>query len=474
MSHRRMIEIDRLKGFQQKRMLIFTELVKRFWNGEIKTSIDLDNLSRDIMKMLELEEQDLPFIQDHIRIAMGLDPTGNSYFQDEITQVKTFKEIEEPIILRLDEACNHCPEEPEECASKCKYESQVYQRNEGPVIVNNKCLNCGECVTSCDFGAIADKIEFIPLVDLLQNKNARVYGCAAPAIAGQFGENVSVGQLRTALKLLGFSDMIEVALFADILSIKEAYEFNKLVKTEDDFFLTSCCCPVWINLVKKNYPQMFAQMSPSVSPMIASGRFLKKLYPEAKVVFISPCIAKKAEALEPELKGAIDFVLSFTELQQVFDALEINVADLPSIDKDQASFGGRIYARSGGVSFSVKSVVNRIAPQRLISFKSKRVAGVKDCKGILDALSSGRDLGANFIEGMGCTGGCVGGPRTIIDREKAADLVNDFGEDSLILTPFDNLNIEKILSEIGIKSLEEITENPEVEHLLTRENYHPG
>jgi len=277
-----------------------------------------------------------------------------------------------------------------------------------------------------------------------------------------------MGHLRTALKLLGFKDMIEVALFADILTIKEAFEFNNLVKTEDNFFLTSCCCPVWLNLTKKNYPKIFEHMSPSISPMIASGRFLKKLYKDAKVVFISPCIAKKSETKEPNLKGDIDFVLLFPELKEIFEALEIKLEELSAENKDQASFGGRVYARTGGVSFSVKTVVNRIEPRRLIKFKSKKVDGVKDCKAILDKLSKGEDVNANFIEGMGCDGGCVGGPRTNIEVEKATALVNEFGEDSLIMTPFDNLNVMKILKQLGINKIEEIIENEEITQLLTR------
>jgi iron only hydrogenase large subunit-like protein len=268
---------------------------------------------------------------------------------------------------------------------------------------------------------------------------------------------------------LGFKDMIEVALFADILTIKEAFEFNHLVKNEQDFFLTSCCCPVWFNMVKKSYPEIYRHMSPSVSPMIASGRILKRLYTGAKVVFIAPCIAKKAEIKEPDLVGSIDYVLNFRELQEIFKALDIHPKDLQADDKDQASFGGRIYARTGGVSFSVKTVVNRLEPTRVIKLKAKRVDGVQDCKKVLDDLRSGEKVDANFIEGMGCKGGCVGGPRTNIDVEKATKIVNNFGEDSFILTPFDNLNVMKILEHFDIYNLEEIIQNEEVKKILSRD-----
>ena len=298
---------------------------------------------------------------------------------------------------------------------------------------------------TCSFGALADKIEFIPLVKILKDEEKMVFAAVAPSIAGQFGDDVSLAQLRTAFKLMGFADMVEVALFADILTIKEAYEFDHLVQTRDDFFLTSCCCPVWINMVERNYPELFTHMSPSVSPMIAAGRFLKKLYPGARVVFISPCTAKKAEAKDPRLADAIDFVITYQELQEVFTVLKLEPGQLPEDDKDHASFAGRLYARTGGVSLSVKTAVNRIAPDRLINLRAKRVDGVKACKEILDKLKNGEALDANFIEGMGCEGGCVGGPKTNIDKVKAREIVNEYSEESLIMTPMDNMNIIRIL-----------------------------
>lgn len=451
-------------------MYIFGELVKRYWDGKLNTSDDLSQLAKDIKEKYSFSEDDLPFIKDHIRVAMGQDPKGDVEFKDELDIVRKSKEINQPVVTKIEGVCEYCDKEDCKCEEACKYEAHVYKRQTGPVIVNDKCLSCGSCVTSCDFGALADKIEFMPIIDLLKDKNTKVYVSVAPAIVGQFGEGTTMGQLRTAFKLLGFQDMIEVALFADILTIKEAFEFNHLVKNDEDFFLTSCCCPVWFNLTKKSYPGLFEHMSPSVSPMIASGRVLKEMYDDVKVVFIAPCIAKKSEIKAPELKGAIDYVLNFREMDEIFKTLDIDLKNLPADEKDQASFGGRVYARTGGVSFSVKTVVNRLAPQRVIKLKAKKVDGVKGCKKILDDLSTNQDIDYNFIEGMGCEGGCVGGPRTnIMDVEKATKLVNDFGEDSLIMTPFDNLNVMKILKQYGIETIEEIMENEDIQKLLTRE-----
>lgn len=465
----RMIFINsRFKEFQDKRMKIFAELVKKYWNNELKGKDDLNKLAQEIKEKYNFEDKDITFIKDHIRVAMGLNPKGDINFEDEISRMNLGR-IENPIVAKIDGVYEYCENEDCECKESCKYEAHIYNRTEGPIIENNKCLSCGDCVVSCDFGAIADKIEFLPLIDLLKDESTIVYVTVAPAIVGQFGDNISIGQIRTALKLIGFKDMIEVALFADILTIKEALEFSSLVKKEEDFFLTSCCCPVWFNLTKKNYPEIFKHMSPSISPMIASGRILKKLYKNAKVVFIGPCIAKKAEAKEKTLEGDIDFVLTFRELEEIFVSLNIDLKNLPSEDKDQASFGGRVYARTGGVSFSVKTVVNRLEPKRLIKLKAKKVDGVKNCKLILDKLTLGSDVNFNFIEGMGCKGGCVGGPRTNIDANKATNLVNEFGEDSLIMTPFDNLNVMKILKQLDINSIEEIIEDKESSKILMRE-----
>ncbi|WP_425448631.1 [Fe-Fe] hydrogenase large subunit C-terminal domain-containing protein [Dethiothermospora halolimnae] len=460
---------NRFDNFQDKRMLIFRELVKRAWNNDFNG--DLNELVNDIKFKYGFKDEDKQFIADHIRVALGLDPNGEEEFFNEYNIATKLNRVKEPIVTKVEGVCEYCGEniEDNDCYNSCKYEAHVYKRNKGPIIENNKCLSCGKCVSSCSFGAIADKIEFIPVIEMLKDKDTDVYAAVAPSIVGQFGDDISMGQIRSALKLMGFKDMIEVALFADILTMKEAFEFDNLVKDKDDFFLTSCCCPVWINLVKKHYPDLFEHMSPSVSPMIASGRVMKELYDrEIKVVFISPCIAKKAEAKDEELNGDIDFVLTYRELDEIFKAIDIDLKDLPKDEKDQASFGGRVYARTGGVSFSVKTVVNRIAPRRLIKFKSKKVDGVVDCKNLLDDLIDGK-IDANFIEGMGCKGGCVGGPRTNIEVEKATKLVNEFGEDSLIMTPFDNMNAIKILKQLGLNHIENILKDNKVHNILKRQ-----
>lgn len=465
---------DRFRNFYTKRMEIFKELIRRQWEKPL-TNEDLENIAQEIVQKYGYRPDEISFVKDHIRVALGQNPNQRDEFSNEADQLQIHTKVERPILTKIEGACKECGERFEDCDcyNSCKYEAQMYRRSSGPVIIEDKCLECGRCTVTCTFGALADKIEFLPLINLLKDDTSTVFASVAPSIVGQFGDEIKMGQLRTAFKLMGFEDMVETALFADILTIKEAFEFDHLVTDEDDFFLTSCCCPIWINMVEKAYSGLFAHMSPSVSPMVASGRFLKRLYPDCKVVFISPCTAKKGEAKDPRLDDAIDFVLTFNELKEVFEVLQIHLAELPEDDKDHASFAGRVYARTGGVSLSVKTVVNRIAPDRLINLRAKQVHGIKACKAILEKLKqTGKEFNCNFIEGMGCEGGCIGGPKTNIPVDYARQLVNQFGEDSLIMTPMDNLNILKILRELGLDDFEDIAENEEIAMLLARNRIH--
>ncbi len=216
-----MAEREAFHDFHKKRMEIFRELVRYIWQDNL-TIESLDKLAADIKEKYSFREEDIPFIKDHIRVAMGLAPNQRAFFSDELAELKRQERIEGPVLARIEGACKECGErfEGSECHEACKYEAQMYVKGTGPIIIEEKCLNCGRCTVACSFGALADKIEFIPLVKLLKGEESMVFAAAAPSIAGQFGEDVSVAQLRTAFKLMGFADMVEVALFADILDHK--------------------------------------------------------------------------------------------------------------------------------------------------------------------------------------------------------------------------------------------------------------
>ena len=252
--------------------------------------------------------------------------------------------------------------------------------------------------------------------------------------------------------------MIEVSLFADILTLKEALEFDKNIKEESDFQLTSCCCPVWIKMIKRIYSTLIPHVPPSVSPMIACGRVIKKLIPQAITVFIGPCLAKKAEAREPDINDAIDYVLTFQEVDQIFNLMNIDFKNLVDVDKEHSSKSGRIYARSGGVSEAVNRTLSKIRKQDGIKLKYRVAQGPIECKKLLKELIDG-NVNANFFEGMGCVGGCVGGPRAIIDRELGTRNVNIYADESEYDTPIDNLYVIKLLNQLGFDTIDKLLED---------------
>ena len=286
--------------------------------------------------------------------------------------------------------------------------------------------------------------------------NKKVIATVAPAIIGQFGDDVTMDKLRTAFIKLGFTDMVEVAFAADMLTIKEACEFNHHVSSKDDLLITSCCCPMWIGMVKKVYNDLVKYVTPSVSPMIAAARVLKKLNPDVKVVFIGPCIAKKAEAREKDLIGDVDLVLTFEELKGLFDTLNINPSKLPeTVSEEYTSRGGRLYARANGVSTAIFEAVSELFPNKKDVFFQKSASGVKECKALLNEVTN-EDTKFNFIEGMGCIGGCVGGPKKLIDTNKGTDAVNNFAYSSPIKVATHSDILTELFNRLEINSLEDL------------------
>ena len=277
----------------------------------------------------------------------------------------------------------------------------------------------------------------------------------APAFLGQFTEEVSPGKLRTALKEVGFYGVVEVALFADILTLKEALEFDEHIHNKNDYQLTSCCCPMWIAMIKKIFKDLLPHVPASVSPMIACGRVIKQLHPDAMTVFIGPCLAKKAEAREADLAGAIDYVLTFEEVKTIFDTMGIQPEQMKDEEKDHSSRAGRIYARKGGVSEAVASTIKAINPDRDIKIHTKHADGVPACREMVQAIQDGK-IDANFYEGMGCIGGCVGGPRAILDVKEGTNLVNKYGEDAPYQHPAENPYVIELLHRLGFDDIESL------------------
>lgn len=401
----------------------------------------------------------------------GVDLKYDNNYVYNLKKAITHYKVNEKLIEKLNECNTSCQKNDDgkfPCMMTCPFDAISYDQEATQTVIDSeKCLGCGLCVNVCSSARILEQVQFIPVIDLIKN-NQTVIAAVAPAIVNQFGEDVSMEQLREAFVSLGFSDMIEVAFAADILTINEAIEYNKHVNSPKDFMITSCCCPMWVGMLKKVYKNLVPDLSPSVSPMIAAGRIIKSLNKDAKVVFIGPCIAKKAEAKEKDLQGAIDFVLNFQEVDEIFKTLNIKPSELNGLPaKEYASRQGRIYARSGGVSYAVSETIKELYPEKYKDFKHEKAEGVVECKALLNKALNG-EIDATFIEGMGCKFGCVGGPKVLIPPEKGRDAVNNFAFNSPIKVPTHSEVLDNVLSKLNITSLKDFEDHKKIE-ILHRE-----
>ncbi len=363
-----------------------------------------------------------------------------------------------PLIWRIgkcqqDEDCN--------CESICPFHA-IHPNESGEMTIDDEnCIGCTFCVQECRAKNLTASKDVIPALQAIRSHKGLVYALIAPAYLGQFSSEVTPGKLRNALKMIGFDGMIEVALFADILTLKEALEFDKNIQSEEDYQLTSCCCPMWIAMIRKVYKDLIPHVPPAVSPMIASGRAVKALHPDALTIFIGPCLAKKAEAREKDIADAVDFVLTFQEVQDIFKVMQIDPASMEESEKDHSSRAGRIYAHTGGVSEAVSQTLERINPHREISIRTQQANGVAACKSMIGELISGNTK-ANFFEGMGCVGGCVGGPRVLIPHEIGSEHVKEYGNAAPYLTPIDNPYVIELLHQLGFHTIDSLLERSDI------------
>ena len=323
------------------------------------------------------------------------------------------------------------------CQIACKIKAISINDNNAAAIDNSKCTSCGACVYQCPFGAIMDKSYILNVIDLIKksgnNEKYKVYAMVAPSISSQF-TYAKLGQVITGLKELGFYTVVEAALGADMVARSESKELA------EKGILTSSCCPAFVAYVKSAFPELLKYVSHNLSPMATLAKYIKDTTPNAKVVFIGPCTAKKAEAQLENVKPYVDAVMTFEELLALFDSKDIDITTLGEDVLDNASYFGRIFARSGGLSDAVAQGLK----EQEIDFDLKAVPcdGIEACRVALLKLNKGI-LDGNFIEGMACIGGCIGGAGCLTHGEKNKDEVDKYGREAFEKTIGDAVSVLK-------------------------------
>lgn len=318
------------------------------------------------------------------------------------------------------------------CAEACGVNA-IESDDLGRAYINpDRCVSCGMCMVNCPFGAIADKSQIFQLIRALK-EGGEIVAEVAPAIVGQFGPHGSPKRVKAALMELGFSEVYEVALGADMGAATEARHYVEEVVNGDLPFLLTSCCPSWSMLAKVYFPEMIDKISNALTPMVATARTIKQKHPNARVVFIGPCASKKLEASRRSVRSDVDFVITFEELDAIFEAKGI---DMSSYDKEvelhDATGAGRGYAVAGGVAEAIEKCVNAYYPG--VDVNIEHAEGLAECRKILMMAKAGKMDGC-LIEGMGCPGGCVAGAGTVLPINKASQAIKKSVKDSTKAIP---------------------------------------
>ena len=326
------------------------------------------------------------------------------------------------------------------CASACGMDAIVTDEHGRAVINQDKCVACGQCLVSCPFGAIVDKGQIYQVIQSVLQGN-RVIAIVAPAFVGQFGKHSTPGKFIAAMKKLGFYRVVEVAVGADMCTIEEAKDFLEKVPAEQNYMATSCC-PAWHSMIYKLFPSETGNISMTLTPMVYTARLMKKKYPDCKVVFVGPCAAKKLEAIREDIRSDVDFVLTFEELQGMFEAKEIDFETIePQFELNEGTAAGRGFAVAGGVAGAVTNLIHETHPD--LEIQTARAEGLRECRKLMSLAKAGKYNGC-LLEGMACPGGCVAGAGTLLPVELAATVVGRYQKEADTASPLESAYRDKV------------------------------
>lgn len=328
--------------------------------------------------------------------------------------------IDENLCIKCGKCAKACPyhaivgiERP--CQAVCGMDAIVEDEYGRAKIDYDRCVSCGQCLVSCPFGAIVDKSQIYQVIRSILEGN-EVIAIVAPSYVGQFGDEATGGKFVAAMKQLGFSGVMEVAVGADICAWEEAEDFMRSVPRTNSFLATSCCTS-WRMMLKRLFPDEVENISLTYTPMVYTARLAKKEHPGCKVVFVGPCAAKKLEAMRKKVRSDVDFVLTYEELMGIFEAKEIDFKTIePDEDFQSSSAFGRGFAAAGGVAAAVEELIHKRWPAYEI--KTVRADGLRECRKLLTLAKAGK-LSDCLVEGMACPGGCIAGAGTILSVEAA-------------------------------------------------------
>ena len=337
--------------------------------------------------------------------------------------------IDQDKCIKCGKCFNQCPyraiskiERP--CAAACGMDAIGSDELGRAKIDYDKCVSCGMCLVNCPFAAIADKSQIFQIINAIK-RGEEVIACVAPAFVGQFGKEATPPKIKAAMRILGFKDVVEVAIGADLCTVEEAHDFLENVPAKQPFMGTSCC-PAWSVMAKKLFPQFKDYISMALTPMVITARMVKKDHPNARICFIGPCAAKKLEANRKSVRSDVDFVLTFEELQGMFDAKDIDFAAIepgPDDNMDEGTGMGRGFAVGGGVAAAVVEAISHIDPDREV--KIEYGDGLRECRKMLMMAKAGKRDGY-LLEGMACPGGCIAGAGTVQPPEKSRRLLEQY------------------------------------------------